>query len=235
MSDFNINSSNAFPRRRFIGGLAAAGSAFTLPASLLGQEASQAAQPAAPLKGHFHPKGKAPSQFTIDILKEAGTTLPFDDTRDFDEQKRGLIAPMKEMKIMADAGHVAWDMERFQFVHKQEEFDSIHPSLLIDLDSGNGGELVDQFQTAAVDAGDSEDDFVSGCLGGAQGFAGHEGKGGSCGKGGADEVAAGNFGIHGSVISEDSLNRRWRRELGPQCWDFRPRCSNEGRLLFSQL
>ena len=30
---------------------------------------------------------------------------------------------------MADAGHVAWDMERFQFLDQQEEFDSIHPSL----------------------------------------------------------------------------------------------------------
>ena len=130
MNDFTNASSNALPRRRFIGGLAAAGSAFTLPSTLLGQEASQAAQPATPLKGHFHPKGKAPSKFTIDILKKAGKTLPFDDTRDFEEFKKGLIAPMKEMKIKADGGHVAWDMERFQFVHKQEEFDSIHPSLL---------------------------------------------------------------------------------------------------------
>ena len=31
---------------------------------------------------------------------------------------------------MADAGHVAWDMERFQFLDTQDEFDSIHPSLL---------------------------------------------------------------------------------------------------------
>ena len=37
---------------------------------------------------------------------------------------------MKDLKIMADAGHVAWDMERFQFLDKQDEFDSIHPSLL---------------------------------------------------------------------------------------------------------
>jgi alkyl sulfatase BDS1-like metallo-beta-lactamase superfamily hydrolase len=36
---------------------------------------------------------------------------------------------MKELKIMADAGHVAWDMERFQFLDEQDEFDSIHASL----------------------------------------------------------------------------------------------------------
>lgn len=83
-----------------------------------------------PLKGHFHPKGKAPSKFTQEILKKAKTTLPFADKRDFEEQKKGLIAPMKNLQIKADAGHIAWDMERFQFLEKQEEFDSIHPSLL---------------------------------------------------------------------------------------------------------
>ncbi|CCB65005.1 hypothetical protein [Hyphomicrobium sp. MC1] len=31
---------------------------------------------------------------------------------------------------MADAGHVASDMERFQFLDTQDEFDSIHASLL---------------------------------------------------------------------------------------------------------
>jgi linear primary-alkylsulfatase len=37
---------------------------------------------------------------------------------------------MKDLKIMADDGHVAWDMERFQFLDKQDDFDSVHPSLL---------------------------------------------------------------------------------------------------------
>jgi alkyl sulfatase BDS1-like metallo-beta-lactamase superfamily hydrolase len=51
------------------------------------------------------------------------------DKRDFEEQKKGFIAPMKELKIKADAGHDAWDMARFQFLDQQDEFDSIHPSL----------------------------------------------------------------------------------------------------------
>jgi alkyl sulfatase BDS1-like metallo-beta-lactamase superfamily hydrolase len=91
---------------------------------------ARAAEAAAPLKGHFHPKGKAPSKYTLDLLKRARGGLPFADNKDFEEQKRGLIAPMKDLKIPADAGHVAWDMERFQFLDKQEDFDSIHPSLL---------------------------------------------------------------------------------------------------------
>ena len=66
--------------------------------------------------GHFHPKGKAPSKFTLDALKQARGSLPFDDVRDFEEFKKGFIAPMPEPKIMADDGRVAWDMERFRFL-----------------------------------------------------------------------------------------------------------------------
>ena len=121
-------------RREFMQSLPAVGTAFAVAGHLVLDDgpANAQTQPQSPtpLKGHFHPKGKAPSNYTIEMLKQARNGLPFTDTRDFDEQKRGLIAPMKDLKIMADAGHVAWDMERFQFLDKQEEFDSIHPSLL---------------------------------------------------------------------------------------------------------
>ncbi len=97
--------------------------------ALLETSPVRAVQPE-PLKGHFHPKGKAPSKFTQELLNKAKGALPFADKRDFEEQKKGLIASMKDLKIKADAGHIAWDMERFQFLEKQEDFDSIHPSLL---------------------------------------------------------------------------------------------------------
>ena len=63
------------------------------------------------------------------LLRKAKQTLPFGDRRDLDEQQKGFIAPMKDLKIMADAGHVAWDMERYQFFNERDDFDSIHPSL----------------------------------------------------------------------------------------------------------
>jgi alkyl sulfatase BDS1-like metallo-beta-lactamase superfamily hydrolase len=110
--------------------LPAAGAAFAVAGNLVLDEGATHAQQPAPLKGHFHPKGKAPSRFTREVLRQAKATLPFADKRDFEEQKKGFIAPMKDLKIMADGGHVAWDMERFQFLEEQEEFDSIHPSLL---------------------------------------------------------------------------------------------------------
>jgi alkyl sulfatase BDS1-like metallo-beta-lactamase superfamily hydrolase len=123
-------------RRQVVQGIGAAlPAAFVLehasPGTLTGLLAhAQAAVTGAAPAGHFHPKGKPPSAHTLRKLEEARAGLPFADTRDLEEQARGLIALMKSGKIMADAGHVAWDMERFQFLEHQEEFDSIHPSLV---------------------------------------------------------------------------------------------------------
>jgi alkyl sulfatase BDS1-like metallo-beta-lactamase superfamily hydrolase len=118
-------------RRNFLGTVSAASAAFAVTGRhLLEGNPAMAAETAKPLEGHFHPKGKAPSSHTIAILKKARETLPFADTRDFDEQKKGFIAPMPDLRIKADAGHDAVDMERFQFLNEDKEFDSIHPSML---------------------------------------------------------------------------------------------------------
>lgn len=110
--------------------LPSTGLAFAVAGHLVLDEGAARAHAPAPLSGHFHPQGKAPSKFTRELLKKAKAELPFADKRDFEEQQKGLIATMKDLKINADAGHVAWDMERFQFLEKQADFDSIHPSLL---------------------------------------------------------------------------------------------------------
>ena len=118
-------------RREFIGTLPAAGAAFAIAGSFAFEDSPARAQPASvPAAGHFHPKGKAPSTYTLEVLRKAKASLPLADERDLEEQKKGLIAPMKDLKIMADAGHVAWDMERFQFLNSDEEFESVHPSLI---------------------------------------------------------------------------------------------------------
>lgn len=117
-------------RRDFLTVLPATGAAFAVAgASLLEGGAARAQTPPTPLPGHFHPKGKAPSEHTKAVLKAAQDGLPFNDTRDFDEQAKGLIAKMPDMVIKADAGHDAWDMASFQFLDQAAEFDSIHPSL----------------------------------------------------------------------------------------------------------
>ncbi len=78
---------------------------------------------------HFSKKGKAPSSYTIAKQQALRKSLPFDDKRDFDEAKRGFIAPPKNDKIMAEDGHVAWDFTKHKFLDQAKDFDSIHPSL----------------------------------------------------------------------------------------------------------
>jgi alkyl sulfatase BDS1-like metallo-beta-lactamase superfamily hydrolase len=78
---------------------------------------------------HFHPKGKLPSEFTVDAQKHQRETLPFSDERDFAEADRGFIAAPDYKQIMAEAGHVAWDMASYEFLLQGKDFDSIHPSL----------------------------------------------------------------------------------------------------------
>ncbi|MBY6006209.1 MBL fold metallo-hydrolase [Salipiger bermudensis] len=117
-------------RRAFIKSVPAVGAAFAVAGHVVLDDSPALAQSAAPLEGHFHPKGKAPSDHTLKVLAEARQSLPFSDTRDFDEQKKGLIAEMPQKQIMADAGHVAWDKARFDFLNEDTEWDSIHPSML---------------------------------------------------------------------------------------------------------
>ena len=78
---------------------------------------------------HFHPLGKPPSEHTLKILNEARESMPFEDTRDFDEARKGFIAPLNSMIVEADAGHIAWDIERYEFLSAEEGWPSIHPSL----------------------------------------------------------------------------------------------------------
>ena len=78
---------------------------------------------------HFHPKGKMPSQFTVQKQNNLRQTMPFDDKRDFEEQKKGFIAAPDFKQIKAEAGHVAWDMGSYEWLLQGKDFDSIHPSL----------------------------------------------------------------------------------------------------------
>lgn len=79
---------------------------------------------------HFDAKGKLPSKFTIELQAGLRKSLPFEDKRDFEEAKKGFIAAPDYKQIMAEAGHVAWDMGSYEFLLEEgQNFDSMHPSL----------------------------------------------------------------------------------------------------------
>ncbi|MBW2246452.1 MAG: MBL fold metallo-hydrolase [Deltaproteobacteria bacterium] len=70
-----------------------------------------------------------PSKFTIELQNGLRKSLPFEDKRDFEEAQKGFIAAPNYKQIMAEAGHVAWDMASYEFLLTDKEYDSIHPSL----------------------------------------------------------------------------------------------------------
>jgi alkyl sulfatase BDS1-like metallo-beta-lactamase superfamily hydrolase len=78
---------------------------------------------------HYHPKGKLPSEYTTRAQKDQREFLPFSDKRDFEEAKKGFIAAPDYKQIMAEAGHVAWDIGSYDWLLQGKDFDSIHPSL----------------------------------------------------------------------------------------------------------
>ena len=69
-----------------------------------------------------------PSKFTIELQNGQRKSLPFDDRRDCEEQKRGFIAAPSYNQIMAGADNVAWDMGSYEWLLQGKAFDSIHPS-----------------------------------------------------------------------------------------------------------
>jgi len=78
---------------------------------------------------HFHELGKALSSATSAVRAAAKARLPFEDERDFAEAHRGFLAAPSYRQIMAEAGHVAWDIGSYDFLLSGEDFESIHPSL----------------------------------------------------------------------------------------------------------
>jgi alkyl sulfatase BDS1-like metallo-beta-lactamase superfamily hydrolase len=78
---------------------------------------------------HFDPKGKLPSRYTVELQNSLRQSLPFEDDRDFDEARAGFVAAPAYKQIMAEKGHVAWDMGSYEYLLQGNDFDSIHPSL----------------------------------------------------------------------------------------------------------
>lgn len=78
---------------------------------------------------HFNARGNQPSEHTAQLQKELRESLPFEDERDFEESRRGFIAEPDSRRIVGAAGNTVWDMNRYQFLLEDEQFDSIHPSL----------------------------------------------------------------------------------------------------------
>lgn len=71
-----------------------------------------------------------PSEFTNSILSAAADGLPMSDRRDFEDSRRGLIAPLADGGLIRNsAGGVVWDLGQYEWVNEGACPDSVHPSL----------------------------------------------------------------------------------------------------------
>ncbi|MGZ8765219.1 MAG: alkyl/aryl-sulfatase, partial [Acidimicrobiia bacterium] len=76
------------------------------------------------------PTGPEPaSTVTAAANAEALSHLPFHDTRDFDDARRGFVAGLPELVVRNLSGRVVWDMESYAFLGDEDPPDSVHPSL----------------------------------------------------------------------------------------------------------
>ena len=69
-----------------------------------------------------------PTEATLEILRELAAALPFDDTTDFDDARRGLIAPVGDDPVLTVEGRPVWDIASFRFADGDAP-DTVNPSL----------------------------------------------------------------------------------------------------------
>ena len=70
------------------------------------------------------------SPTTRALLDAAHDQLPFADTTDFDDARRGLIAPLPDGGVITnDAGGTVWDVGQYEWVNDGDCPDTVHPSL----------------------------------------------------------------------------------------------------------
>jgi alkyl sulfatase BDS1-like metallo-beta-lactamase superfamily hydrolase len=71
------------------------------------------------------------SEATRAANDELAAKLAFEDTRDFDDAERGLVAPLPDGgRVRGADGGLLWDLSRFDFIHQHEEAPpTVNPSL----------------------------------------------------------------------------------------------------------
>ncbi|QLG88035.1 MBL fold metallo-hydrolase [Chitinibacter bivalviorum] len=109
--------------------LALLGSISCTPTFAAGGGGSAVTDPAAMAGKHFDPKGKQPSQYTVEMQNAQRKSLPFEDQRDFEESKKGFIAAPSYRLIRNDQGDIVWNIGSYDYLSQGKDYNSIHPSL----------------------------------------------------------------------------------------------------------
>lgn len=71
---------------------------------------------------------KPASEHTAARNRAAAAALPPDDGADFEDARRGLVAPLEPARIENERGRTVWDMDSYDFL-EGEAPDTVHPAL----------------------------------------------------------------------------------------------------------
>ena len=69
------------------------------------------------------------SPITAALNRAVLDALPFTDTQDFDDARRGLIATLPEIEIKNDQGRVVWTLRDYTFLADEHAPPTVNPSL----------------------------------------------------------------------------------------------------------
>src|SRR5438445_719423 len=75
------------------------------------------------------PAPKDASPITAALHRAVLTSLPFADTQDFDEPRRGLVATLPEVEMKNDQGRVVWSLRDYAFLADEQAPPTVNPSL----------------------------------------------------------------------------------------------------------
>src|SRR5438046_9512839 len=72
---------------------------------------------------------KDPTPVTRSQHGAALEALPFDDTEDFDDARRGFLGTLPEVEIKNAEGRVVWSLRDYAFLAEEHAPPTVHPSL----------------------------------------------------------------------------------------------------------
>src|ERR1700682_5477603 len=76
--------------------------------------------------------GEAPKEASVSVVAQHAATLkalPFSDTSDFDDAKRGFLGTLENARITSAQGRVVWSLEPYGFLSDAEAPPTVDPSL----------------------------------------------------------------------------------------------------------
>jgi alkyl sulfatase BDS1-like metallo-beta-lactamase superfamily hydrolase len=76
--------------------------------------------------------GEAPKGASASVAKQHAATLatlPFSDTRDFDDASRGFVATREYASVVSQQGRVVWSLEPYEFLSAEDAAPTVDPSL----------------------------------------------------------------------------------------------------------